>query len=67
MHAMSDYETCCEGSPHAQRYGMGKGPMTTYGGPGKKYGMGKGLMTKDSVRRHKYGIGKGLVICTNPD
>ncbi|XP_042054023.1 homeobox-DDT domain protein RLT3-like [Salvia splendens] len=66
MHAMSDYETCCEGSPHAQRYGMGKGPMTTHGGPGKKYGMGKGLMNKDSVRRHKYGIGKGLVICTNP-
>ncbi|KAL1546123.1 homeobox-DDT domain protein RLT3-like [Salvia divinorum] len=68
MHTMSDYETCCEGSPHAQSHGMGKGPMTAHGGPVKKYGMGKGLMTKDSVRRHKYGIGKGLMICqgTNP-
>lgn len=58
---MSDYDTCCEGSPHAQSHGMGKGPMTAHGGPVKKYGMGKGLMTKGSVRRHKYGIGKGLM------
>ncbi|XP_057778716.1 homeobox-DDT domain protein RLT3 [Salvia miltiorrhiza] len=67
--AMSDYETCCEGSPHVQRHGMGKGPMTAHGGPVKKYGMGKGLMTKDSVRRNKYGIGKGLMMIgrgTNP-
>ncbi|XP_042046223.1 homeobox-DDT domain protein RLT3-like isoform X1 [Salvia splendens] len=61
LHTMSDYDTCCEGSPHAQSHGMGKGPMNAHGGPVKKYGMGKGLMTKDSVRRHKYGIGKGLM------
>ncbi|XP_042000003.1 homeobox-DDT domain protein RLT3-like [Salvia splendens] len=61
LHTISDYDTCCEGSPHAQSHGMGKGPMTAHGGPVKKYGMGKGLMTKDSVRRHKYGIGKGLM------
>lgn len=68
MHAVLDYETCCESSPHAQRHGTGKGPMTAHGAPVKKYGMGKGLIT--GAPRNKHGIGKGLMMFqrgTNPD
>lgn len=60
MHALSDYETCCEGSLPARGYGMGKGPMTAHGAPAKKYGMGKGLMIQNSVPKN--GIGKGLMM-----
>lgn len=61
MHAILDYETCCENSLPALRHGIGKGPMTSNGPPLKKYGMGKGLMTLKSVLRKNHGIGKGLM------
>lgn len=60
MHAVLDYETCCESSPHVQRHGTGKGPMTAHGAPVKKYGMGKGFIT--GAPRNKHGIGKGLMM-----
>lgn len=60
MHAVLDYETCCETSSHAQRHGTGKGPMTAHGAPVKKYGMGKGFIT--GAPRNKHGIGKGLMM-----
>ncbi|KAL0317160.1 UNVERIFIED_CONTAM: Homeobox-DDT domain protein RLT3 [Sesamum angustifolium] len=39
MHAILDYQACCENSSPAQRHGIGKGPMTAKGAPIKKHGM----------------------------
>ncbi|KAL8538980.1 hypothetical protein ACS0TY_000836 [Phlomoides rotata] len=61
MHAILDYETCCENSSPALRHGIGKGPMTSNGPPLKTYGMGKGLMTLKSFLRKRHGMGKGLM------
>ncbi|KAH6762645.1 hypothetical protein C2S52_020078 [Perilla frutescens var. hirtella] len=62
MHAILDYETCCESSPLAQRHGNGKGPMTAHGPAVKKYGMGKGFMIQSGAPRNNHGIGKGLMM-----
>lgn len=70
MHAILDYQACCENSSPAERHGIGKGPMTANGAPVMKHGMGKGLMTQKGASRKKHGIGKGLMtVCqgTNPD
>ncbi|KAI3458724.1 hypothetical protein Pfo_015387 [Paulownia fortunei] len=70
MHAILDYQACCENSSPAKRHGTGKGPMTAKGAPIKKHGMGKGLMTQKGALVKKHGIGKGLMTVwrgTNPD
>ncbi|KAK4431168.1 Homeobox-DDT domain protein RLT3 [Sesamum alatum] len=61
MHAILDYQACCENSSSAQRHGIGKGPMTANGAPIKKHGMGKGLMTQKGVPGKRHGIGKGFM------
>ncbi|GFP91003.1 hypothetical protein PHJA_001244300 [Phtheirospermum japonicum] len=69
MHAILNYEVCCENISPKKR-GNGKGPMTAKGAPQKKHGMGKGLMTQMGVPGKTHGIGKGLMtFCrgTNPD
>ncbi|KAL0321943.1 UNVERIFIED_CONTAM: Homeobox-DDT domain protein RLT3, partial [Sesamum calycinum] len=61
MHAILDYQACCENSSPAQRHGIGKGPMTAKGAPIKKHGMGKGLMTQKGAPGKKHGLGKGFM------
>ncbi|KAL0299169.1 UNVERIFIED_CONTAM: Homeobox-DDT domain protein RLT3 [Sesamum radiatum] len=61
MHAILDYQACCENSSPAQRHGIGKGPMTGKGAPIKKHGMGKGLMTQKGAPGKKHGLGKGFM------
>ncbi|XP_011077227.1 homeobox-DDT domain protein RLT3 isoform X2 [Sesamum indicum] len=61
MHAILDYQACCENSSPAQRHGIGKGPMTANGAPIKKHGMGKGLMTQKGAPGKKHGRGKGFM------
>lgn len=69
MHAITDYQVCCENSSLGQRHGAGKGPMSVKAAPTKKYGMGKGFMSESNARGKKHGKGKSLMTVwrvTNP-
>ncbi|KAL0401362.1 UNVERIFIED_CONTAM: Homeobox-DDT domain protein RLT3 [Sesamum latifolium] len=69
VHAILDYQACCENSSPVQSHGIGKGPMTAKGAPIKKHGMGKGLMTQKGDPGKKHGRGKGFMAVwrgTNP-
>ncbi|XP_073314795.1 homeobox-DDT domain protein RLT3-like isoform X1 [Primulina huaijiensis] len=70
MHAMLDYQVCCENCSLGNRHGAGKGPMTAKGAPTKKHGMGKGFMSESNVPGKKHGKGKSLITVwrvRNPD
>lgn len=70
MHAIIDYEVCCENSSLGQRHGSGKGPISAKAVPTRKHGMGKGLMSGSNAPGKKHGKGKSLMtVCRvkNPD
>ncbi|XP_073128054.1 homeobox-DDT domain protein RLT3 isoform X2 [Henckelia pumila] len=70
MHAMLDYQLCCENSSLGHRHGAGKGPMAANGVLTKKHGMGKGFMSENNAPGKKHGKGKSLMTVwrvTNPD